>query len=133
VSVGKDLVVATLFGTSDAVDAFLIAFMLPSFAIVVVTGSVTNALIPVLVRERDTLGKAAGQRLLSNLTFVSVALLAGLTVLMAALGPLVLPLVGRGFTADKLSLTRWLYFLLLPTLVICGLSTTWSAVLNADR
>jgi len=133
VSVAKDLVVARIFGTSDAVDAFLIAFVLPSFAIAVVAGSLNNALIPVFVRVRQTGGRAAGQRLLSNLTFVSVALLIGITVLLVALSPALLPLVGSGFAADKLSLTRSLYFLLLPTLVIYGLSTTWSAVLNADR
>src|SRR5439155_25525830 len=101
--------------------------------IAVVAGSLNNALIPVFVRVRETGGAATGQRLLSNLTFVSLALLVGITFLMVALSPAVLPLVGSGFTADKLSLTRSLYYLLLPTLAIYGLSTTWSAVLNADR
>jgi len=132
-SVAKDLVVARIFGTSDAVDAFLIAFMLPSFTIAVVAGSLNSALIPVFVRVRESGGPAAGQRLLSNMTFVSVALLIGITFLLAALSPAVLPWVGSGFNADKLSLTRSLYFLLLPTLVIYGLSTTWSAVLNAGQ
>src|SRR5204863_6629903 len=31
------------------------------------------------------------------------------------------------------ALTRKLFFILLPALVICGLSTTWSAVLNAGQ
>lgn len=133
VAVAKDLVVARIFGTADAVDAFLIAFMLPSFAIAVISGSLNGALIPVFVRVRESGGPAAGQRLLSNLTFVSLALLVGITLLMFAASPAVLPLIGSGFTADKQSLTRSLYFLLLPTLVIYGLSTTWSAVLNADN
>ena len=47
-----------------------------------------------------SIGKAAGQRLLSNLTFVSVGLLAGLTLLMAALTPVVLPLLASGFAPD---------------------------------
>src|SRR5438094_2829153 len=109
VAIAKDLVIAKIFGTSDAVDAFLIAFMLPSFAISVVSGSLNNALIPVFIRVRETGGRPAGQRLLSNLTFVSLALLVGVTLVMFALSPAVLPLVSSGFTADKLSLTHSLY------------------------
>ena len=131
VTVAKDLVVARTFGTSDAVDAFLIALLLPSFAIAVVAGSLNSALIPVFVRVRDAAG--AGQRLLSNLTLVSLALLGALMFLMAVLSPVLLSLLGSGFSAEKMALTRALYFMLIPTLVIYGLSTTWSAVLNAER
>lgn len=39
VSAAKELVVADYFGTGDVVDAFLFAFLLPSFAINVLSGS----------------------------------------------------------------------------------------------
>jgi putative peptidoglycan lipid II flippase len=53
ISVGKELAVAGSFGTSDALDAFLIAFLLPSFTISVVAGSFNAALIPTCIKVRD--------------------------------------------------------------------------------
>ncbi|PYL01452.1 MAG: virulence factor MviN [Verrucomicrobia bacterium] len=133
VSVAKELVVAKTFGTSDALDAFLIAFLLPLFAINVVAGSFNAALIPTFIKVREKEGTEAAQRLLSNMLFWSVGLLVIVTLLFALSANAVLRLMSSSFNAEKFALTRKLFFILLPTLVICGLSTTWSAVLNAGQ
>jgi putative peptidoglycan lipid II flippase len=91
VSVAKELTVAGSFGTSDALDAFLIAFLLTSFAI----------------------GAAA--------------------LVLFASASWVLPLVASDFSAEKLALTRGLFYLLLPVLVLSGFSTIASAILNAGQ
>ncbi|WDT81159.1 MAG: hypothetical protein MPW14_05250 [Candidatus Manganitrophus sp.] len=54
----KELVVAHRFGTGDAMDAFLIAFLLPSSIMNIVAGSFNAALIPtyIQVREREGVG-----------------------------------------------------------------------------
>src|SRR5947209_2667303 len=57
----KDLIVAHTFGRSDALDAFLIAFLLPSFVLNLVMGSLGSALIPVLVEARQKRGTGAEQ------------------------------------------------------------------------
>ena len=54
----KDLAVAHSFGRSDTLDAFLFAFMLPSFALNLVVGAVSAALVPVLVETRQKEGVA---------------------------------------------------------------------------
>ena len=132
-SVVKELIVAKTFGTSDALDAFLIAFLLPLFAINVVAGSFNTALIPTFIRIREKEGTEAAQRLLSNMLSWSLGLLLVVTLLFALSANTVLPLMTTGFSAEKYALTRKLFFILLPALVICGLSTTWSAVLNAGQ
>src|SRR5207237_808646 len=52
VSLGKDLVVAYRFGTGDALDAFLIALLLPTFAINVVASSLNSAFVPIFIQLR---------------------------------------------------------------------------------
>ena len=69
VSVAKELTVAGSFGTSDALDAYLIAFLLPSFTISVVAGSFNAALIPTFIKVRDRQGHEPAQRLLSTVMF----------------------------------------------------------------
>ncbi len=133
VSVGKELVVAGSFGTSDALDAYLIAFLLPSFTISVIAGSFNSALIPTFIKIRDQQGQVAAQRLLSNVMFWTFLLLVAAALLLFASSRWLLPLVASGFSREKLALTRGLFYLLLPVLVLSGFSTIWSAILNAGQ
>src|SRR5438874_2606021 len=82
----KELAVAYQFGTGDAVDAFLIAFLIPSLVINVVAGSVTAAFTPVYIEVRETQGALAARGLFRSATAGSLILLlaviGGLLVLM---------------------------------------------------
>lgn len=132
-SMAKELVVANQFGTGDALDAFLIAFLLPSFAINVVAGSFNAALIPTYIQVREQDGQDAAQRLFSNVMVWSTALLIVVSVVLVLTAPYIFPLVGSGFSQEKLALTLSLFYIMLPVLVISGLSTTWGAILNAGE
>src|SRR5438445_4345924 len=88
---GKELAVAGWFGRSDALDAFLIAFLLPSFVVGIVAGSLNGALIPVFVHVRQEQGRDAAQRLFSSVMVLSLAGLTGVAVLLALFAPLFLP------------------------------------------
>ena len=52
-STAKELVVAHQYGRGDVLDAFLIAFMLPSFCVILVAYSFNAALIPTFIQVRD--------------------------------------------------------------------------------
>jgi putative peptidoglycan lipid II flippase len=133
VATAKELVVARYFGTADVLDAFLVAFALPNFAIGVLTGSLNAAFIPTFIRVREERGMHASQRLMSNVLGVSLLLLTTMSLLLAAGAGLILPLVAPGFSTDKMALTRQLYWMLLPLLVINGTSQIWGGVINAGE
>ena len=127
----KDLVVAHTFGRSDAIDAFLIAYLLPSFMLSLVMGSLGSALIPTFMETRGKQGHQQAQRLFSNAMFVSLLALGALTLLLAFFASLYLPVLASGFSAEKLRLTRTLLFVLLPFVLFSGISTCTSALLSA--
>jgi len=130
----KELVVAYQFGTSDALDAFLIAFLLPGFAISLVAGSLNAALIPTYIQVREHEGQEAAQRLSSSIMLSSAGLLVAVSVVSALVASYILPVLASGFSAEKLALTTSLYYVLLPCIALSGLAVTWSAILNAhDR
>jgi putative peptidoglycan lipid II flippase len=129
----KELVVAHQFGTSDALDAFLIAFLIPSFAINVIAGSFSAGFIPTFIEVRDQEGQEIAHRLYSSVMVLNVAMLLTISILLAGMAPLVLPILGSGFSLDKIVLTRSLYLFLLPVLIINGIGMTWAAVLNASE
>lgn len=130
---GKELLVAHQFGTGDVLDALLIAILLPSFAINVVAGSFNTAFIPTFIHVHEQEGPAAAQRFLSNMTSLNSALFIAVSILLALTASLTIPVLGSGFDAEKLALTRTLFFILIPILFINGFSKIWTAVLNAKE
>jgi len=132
-STAKELAVARWFGRGDALDAFLIAYLLPSFLVNLVAGSFNAAMIPTFIQVREKEGKEAAQRLFSGVMVVSLVLLVTVSVMVGILAPYFLPLLGSGFSAAKLMLTRRLLYALLPFIVLSGLAVAWTAVLNAGE
>src|SRR6266545_5486658 len=70
-SMVKDSIVAASFGTGDAIDAFFIAFLLPTYIINVVGGSFNAALIPIYIETREHDGPTAAQRRFWSVMIVS--------------------------------------------------------------
>src|SRR4029453_6117965 len=132
VSTAKEVVVAHQFGVGDGLDAFLIAFLLPSVAINIIAGSFNAGLMPTYIQIRDQQGREAAQRLFSSVMICSGLLLIIVSLLMALAAPRALGSLGSGFGPEKLALTRKLFYVLLPILPLSGMFVTWSAVLNAS-
>lgn len=130
---GKEMAVARWFGRGDALDSFIIALILPSFAVTIVAGSVQAALIPAYAAVREQEGEAAAHGLFSALWLRTLVGLLAATALMAVVGRRLLPLVASGFSPAKLDRTYVLYLTLLPLIVLAGVGTTIAAVLNAEE
>jgi putative peptidoglycan lipid II flippase len=129
----KEMAIAYQFGTSDELDAFLIALLLPAFAVTLIGGSLNAALIPTYIQVREQEGQPAAQRLLSSVMVISTGFLVVLSVILALTASYILPLMASGFSAEKMEVTRSLYYGLLATLVLSGVATTWGAILNAEN
>jgi putative peptidoglycan lipid II flippase len=129
----KIILAARLFGAGDAMDAYLIAFLVPSFFIDVLGGSLDSALIPSLIEVRQKQGRAAAEALYSSvLVSAGTALLIAALLAVAGAGWLV-PVLGSGFAPAKLELTRQLLLLMIVVVPLNGLASTWRAVLNAEH
>jgi putative peptidoglycan lipid II flippase len=114
-------------------DAFLIAYLLPSFAITMVAGSFNAALIPTYVQIREQRGEREAQKLLSGVMVWSTTLLCLVSVVLGLAASQVMKVLAHGFSAEKLSLTRTLFLILLPILPLTGVATIGAAVLNAGE
>jgi putative peptidoglycan lipid II flippase len=126
----KEFVVAGVYGRSDAMDAFLIAFLIPNLLINLIAESMNQALIPTLVRVRELEGRERAQHLLSS-SMLSITLLLGVSTLLLALSAhWLFPLLASHFPPAKLALTEHLFYALLPVVLLTGLATNCTAVLN---
>jgi putative peptidoglycan lipid II flippase len=127
----KELLVARAFGRSDPLDAFLIAYLLPSFVLGLVTGSLSSALLPALVAARQKQGAEAAQRLFSSMMFLTMLALGLVALLLGLLAPYYLPFLGSNFSPAKLALTRRLLYALLPVVLFNGAAALATCALNA--
>ena len=129
----KLILAARLFGAGDAMDAYLIAFLLPSFFIDMFAGPVDSALIPTLIEVREKRGQNAAEDLYrTTLAAAGGGLLAAAAV-VAATSLLLLPLVASSFSPDKLAYTRQLLLIMIAVVPFSGLASTWRAVLNSEH
>jgi putative peptidoglycan lipid II flippase len=129
----KELTLARYFGRNDAIDAFFIAYLLPSFVVSLVVGSLGAALIPVFVEVRRHRGEAPAQELFSGVLFLNLVVLLVVATVLGLLSPYYLPYLGAGFSVEKLKTTRELLLSLLPFIVFNGTALSITAVLNAGE
>ena len=129
----KELIVARSFGRGDAMDAYLIAFVLPAFVLNIGMSALGSALVPVFIETRQKEGTEGAQKLFSGMMVLACISLGCITVLLGLLSPLYLPLLGHSFPTAKLGLTRELLYLLLPWIVFSGISSLTVSVLNAGE
>jgi putative peptidoglycan lipid II flippase len=131
IATAKELIVAGFFGRGDALEAFLIAYMLPVFTVMLVAVTFNAALIPTFIQVRNEQGDLAAQRLFSSAALWSQGLLLGITAALAIAGPWILRHIANGFAPAKLALTIHLFYALLPLILLSGIATNCGAVLNA--
>jgi putative peptidoglycan lipid II flippase len=130
----KEIAVAGVYGRSDAMDAFLAAALIPNLLINLISESMNQALVPTLIRVREQEGHERAQELLSSSMLWMCVLLAAASVAMAVGARGFFPLIASHFAPAKLDLAVRIFYALLPVVLITGIATNCTAVLNTfDR
>jgi putative peptidoglycan lipid II flippase len=134
VAVFKEIAVAGVYGRSDAMDAFLAAALIPALLVNLISESMNQALVPTLIKVREREGHEQAQRLLSGAMLWMCVLLVGASLGMGLGARGFFPLIASHFAAPKLDLAVHLFYALLPVVVLTGIATNCTAVLNTlDR
>ncbi|WP_204106172.1 MULTISPECIES: lipid II flippase MurJ [Spirulina sp. CCY15215] len=129
----KEIIVAWKFGTGSDLDAFLIALVIPSFMISVISGAFNAAFIPIYIRIREKKGIDIAQQFFSEVTCIGAILLIIASIAIVQAAHWYLPKLIGGFSAEKLKLTLNLLYVLSPVIFLNGMVIIWGAILNADK
>lgn len=134
IATGKEIAVASVYGRSDDMDAFFAAALIPSLLVNLISESMNQALVPTLVRVREQEGQERAQQLLSNSMLWMCLLLGAVSLLMALFAGGYFPLIASNFAPAKLALSIRLFYVLLPIVLLTGVATNCTAILNTlDR
>src|SRR6266851_5195650 len=128
----KVVLTARAFGMSDGLDAYLIAFLLPSFVCDSLSGSLSSALVPTFIEVRETQGRAAANRLYQSVLAAGLGLLLVAALVIFAFAPWIFRALASSFDAAKLALTRSLFLVMLPTLPFSAFTIVWRSMLNTE-
>jgi putative peptidoglycan lipid II flippase len=126
----KEIAIAGVYGRSDAMDAFLVAALIPSLLINLISESMNQALVPTLIRVREQEGRERAQQLFSSSMLWLCVLLCLVSAVMALAARGFFPLIAAHFSAAKLALSIQLFYALLPVVLITGIASNCTAVLN---
>ncbi len=129
----KELTIAWQFGTLDLLDAFLIAYVVPSFAINWIAESINAALIPAYVKAREQEGQISANDLYGAVMTLGIVFLTVCTGLIVVSAPVYLRILASGFSQEKLRLTLNLFYVVSPVIILSGITTIRGAVLNAGE
>lgn len=127
----KELFVAYRFGTSDELDAYLVALLVPALVAVSLGEALRNGMIPVYSIERRRLGEGA-DGLVSNLLWVGAGALLGVSLLLLLFGGLLKSGLASGFPPEKQARSVALLHLLLPYVLFFGVATVLKGYLQAN-
>ncbi len=128
----KVVFTARAFGMSDGLDAYLIAFLLPSFFADILAGSLNSALVPTFIQVRELEGTAAAHRLYRTVLAAGAGILTAAALVLAALAPWILRVLASSFDPEKFALTCSLFWVMLPLVPITAFIVTWRSMLNTD-
>ncbi|MGD0617487.1 MAG: lipid II flippase MurJ [Bryobacteraceae bacterium] len=125
----KIIAMAHVLGASAKLDAFLFAFLVPSFFSDVVASSLTSGIIPVLTSIRVQHDEGRTHRLTASILAASTVLLLIIACTLALLAKPIVELRGASGAATN-ELARALLWGLLPWLPLMGPIVCWRAILN---
>jgi len=133
----RDQVLAYLFGTGAAMDAYNVAFRIPNLLRdLFAEGAMSAAFVPTFTHHLTTSGRESAWRLgnlVINALLVVTGALVGLGIVFAE--PLVRLLAASDYTTDpgKLQLTVQIARLVMPTLALIAVAAALMGMLNSLR
>lgn len=119
-----------IVGTGLSGDAFDVANTLPNQFYLLLAGGVLNAvLVPQITKAASH--DDGGHEFVNRLLTLSLTVVAGATVVVTALAPLLVRLFSQGWSADTVALSTAFALICLPQIFFYGLYTVLGQVLNA--
>jgi len=130
----REMIFATKFGAPPELDAYNAAFQLPDLLTkLFVLGAFSSAFIPVFARLREEGKKDTAWKLADVVTTYLFLILAGSSLVIFVLAPLVVPLLAPGFDPARRDITVQLLRIMLLSPILLGISNVLTGVLNSHH
>ncbi|HLW01568.1 MAG TPA: murein biosynthesis integral membrane protein MurJ [Ktedonobacterales bacterium] len=130
-SIVSQVLTASAYGTSTAMDAFTVALVAPTTISLILTTAIGAAFIPVFIEYRENKGEEAALRLFWVATTLGMLLGIIINVVLIAGAPLLITLFGSQMDASTQALAVVLLRFLIPIILMQWLGTLLQSILNS--
>ena len=129
----RDVVLARWFGLGNELDAFFIAMIIPMFLVTVLSIPIGTVVIPPLISAFEKGSKEEAQRVITLCSTMIFCAMFFLTLILYIFSSWYLPIIGWGFSAEKIFLSRRILMIVLPILFFSGFVILGNSILNARQ
>ncbi len=129
----KDVVVAAVFGTTAAKDAYLVAWALPDVISGLVTEGLSGVLVPIFTEYSGRGDERQAWRVASSIANAIVLILSAAAALVIIAAPLLVSLLAPGFPPATHALAVRLTRIMAVAMVFMGVQGLVTGVLNAHQ
>jgi putative peptidoglycan lipid II flippase len=129
---GREVVQASFFGTTQAASAFTVASQIPNlFSNLFSQAALSAAFVPVFTELMQQGRKREALRLASSLFWLILVVLGGLTILWLGVAGLIMPLFTGTLSASATTLTAGLSRVLFPVVLLLSLTGLLVGILQS--
>lgn len=128
---GRDMALASKFGTSVAMDAYNMATVVPMILFAAVSAAISTTVIPIFTENLKKKGKSEAFGFINNLLGVISLITLCLTVIGFIFAPYIVKLVAPAFSGEKFDLTVRITIILLPTMFLIAAANILTGALQA--
>src|SRR5947209_13783684 len=119
----REVVIASLFGATRNMDAFLTAFRAPNMLRdLFAEGALSTAFVTTFSRRIATEGDTSAWRLASKVATLTVVFMSALTVVGIIGAPVLIQILAPGFPPEKAALTIQLTRIMFPFILLVSLA-----------
>src|SRR5207237_3629261 len=130
----REVVIASLFGATRNMDAFLTAFRAPNMLRdLFAEGALSTAFVTTFSRRIATEGDSSAWRLATKVATLTLIFMSGLVVLGIIFAPQVIAVLAPGFAPEKAQLTILLTRIMFPFILLVSLAALAMGMLNAKN
>lgn len=129
----RDIVLARWFGLSNELDAFFIAMMVPMFLVAVLSIPIGTVLVPPLLDLFKGHSQEKAQQLITASSTIILCVMSVLCLLLLISSRYYIPLIGWGFSGEKLVRSQNILMIALPLLFLSGFVIMGNSILNARQ
>ena len=129
----RDMIIARVFGSGDAADAFFTAFKLPNLLRrIFAEGAFAQAFVPVLAEYKQTKSPEATREFVQYIAGMLTFALTAVTAIGVLAAPWIITATATGFTKnpDKFALATDLLRIMFPYILLISLSSFVGSILN---
>jgi putative peptidoglycan lipid II flippase len=130
----REIVVASLFGASRNLDAFLTAFRAPNMLRdLFAEGALSTAFVTTFSKKIQTEGDQSAWGLANKIATLTAVFMSGVVLIGVLIAPVLVSILAPGFDAEKAALTVLLARTMYPFILLVSLAALVMGMLNAKH